>query len=120
MIAVKWEFEGTGPEVAATQTVVERILNRYQRALRGLTCPVHGSGAVLVVRGRTLEDLDLGIEPCCQSLIDEANAQIHRGRRRRGVVLQLDRPARSRPDRRKNIRRSTRIGNTGRRTAQPS
>ena len=93
MIAVKWEFEGTGSEVAEAQTVVERIVSRYQRAVRGISCPVHRVGLVLVVRGSTLEDLDLGIEPCCQALIDEANLQIHRGRRRPAIALPLRRPS---------------------------
>ena len=62
MIAVKWEFEGTGAEVAAAQMVVEKILARCQRALRNVWCPVHGSGVALTVRGRTLEELELGID----------------------------------------------------------
>lgn len=118
MIAVKWEFEGVGPEVAAAHTIVERILNRYQRALGGVTCPVHGSSVVLVVRGRTLDDLDLGIEPCCQTLIDVTNSWINRGKRRTGVVLPLDRsPGSSRTERRKAVRRTTRLDNSGRRTS---
>jgi hypothetical protein len=117
MILVKWEFRGTGSDVVAAQTAVERILNRYQRALRGVTCPVHASSAILVVRGRTMEDLDLGIEPCCQALIDEANAQIHRGRRRRGVMPHGIRARRYEgPERRRLIRRMTRLHHPGRRT----
>ena len=114
MLSVKWEFNGTGSEVTAAQTLVERILGRCQRALRGVTCPVHGSGAVLVVRGSNLQDLELGIEPCCQALINEANARIHGGRRRFGNMLPLDRRA-IRPERRRIARRRTRLGDGGRR-----
>jgi hypothetical protein len=117
MIAVKWEFEGTGPEVGAAQTMVDKILSRYQRALRGVTCPVHDRAALLVVRGRSLEDLELGIEPCCQALIDEANARIHRGRRRRGNVLHMHRYRGAQTDRRVAVRRRTRLGEAGRRTS---
>ena len=83
MLAVKWEFDGDDGELAAAQTVVQRILTKYQRALSGIRCPVHGSASLLIVRGRTLEDLNLSVEPCCQALVDEANAHIHRGRGRR-------------------------------------
>jgi hypothetical protein len=81
MIAVKWEFEGPEMDLPAVQTTVERILSRYQRAIGGIRCPVHGAGPYLCVRGQTVADLELTIEPCCQALIDETNVRIHSGRR---------------------------------------
>jgi hypothetical protein len=81
MIAVKWEFEGPEMDLPAVQTTVERILSRYQRAIGGIRCPIHGAGPYLCVRGQTVADLELTIEPCCQALIDETNARIHSGRR---------------------------------------
>jgi hypothetical protein len=81
MIAVRWEFEGPEHDLPAVQTTVERILGRYQRAIGGIRCPVHGAGPFLCVRGQTAEELELTIEPCCQALIDETNARIHSRRR---------------------------------------
>ena len=118
MIAVKWEFEGTGAEVAAAQMVVEKILARCQRALRNVWCPVHGSGVALTVRGRTLEELELGIEPCCQASIDEASMRIHRRRGQPRVVLPFDRSTSpTTTERRRAVRRRSRLGDAGRRTA---
>jgi hypothetical protein len=118
MIAVKWEFEGTGAEVAAAQMVVEKNLARYQRALRNVWCPVHGSAAALIVRGRTLAELELGIEPCCQAFIDEAYARVHRRKGQQGVVLPFDRSTPpTTAERRRAVRRRSRLGDAGRRTA---
>ena len=85
MMAVKWEFEGDALELAAAQTVVQRILTRHGRALEGIRCAVHGSASLLIAWGRTLEDLSLSLVPCCQVLIAEANARILRGRGRRAL-----------------------------------
>jgi hypothetical protein len=78
MIKVEWEFEGDDVGEAAAQAALRMILDRYKRALRGLTCPTHGEVLILRVRGRTLEDLDISVESCCQPLMDEANARIRR------------------------------------------
>jgi hypothetical protein len=85
MMAVKWEFEGDALELAAAQTVVQRLLTRHGRALERIRCAVHGSASLLIARGRTLEDLSLSLVPCCQVLIAEANARILRGRGRRAL-----------------------------------
>ncbi|MEA2723417.1 MAG: hypothetical protein QOH59_1188 [Gemmatimonadales bacterium] len=85
MMAVKWEFEGDALELAAAQTVVQRILTRHGRALEKIRCAVHGSASLLIARGRTLEDLTLSLVPCCQVLIAEANARIGRGTGRRAL-----------------------------------
>jgi hypothetical protein len=81
MIVVKWEFDGDEQDLPMVQTTVERILGRYQRAIGGIHCPVHGAGPSLRVRGQTAADLELTIEPCCQAFIDETNVRIHRRRR---------------------------------------
>lgn len=101
MMAVKWEFQGN--DLAAAQTVVTRILKRYRQALGGIRCPVHGAASTVVIRGRTLDDLTLSIEPCCQILLDEADARLHRGRGRRSSST---RPLRMRSERRSGIRRA--------------
>src|SRR3954467_8280615 len=88
MIAVKWEFEGDEADLAVVQAAVEKMLYRYQRALGGISCPVHGTGPSLAVRGRMLEDFELSIETCCQDFITEANARIHDKRRRARVSRQ--------------------------------
>jgi hypothetical protein len=85
MVAVKWEFEGDALELAAAQTVVQRILTRHGRAIERIRCAVHGSASLLIARGRTLEDLSLSLVPCCQVLIAEANARIQRGSGRRAL-----------------------------------
>lgn len=64
MMAVEWEFEGDDLEVAAAHTVVQTLITRYQRALAGIQCPVHESACRLIVRGHSLEDLNVSIEPC--------------------------------------------------------
>lgn len=78
MMKVEWEFDGDEVGKAAAQAAVRRILDHYKRALNGLTCPIHGDVPILRVRGRTLEDLDISVESCCQPLIDEAYARIRR------------------------------------------
>jgi hypothetical protein len=107
MIAVKWEFEG---DEAVVQAAVEKILDRYQRALGGISCPVHGTGPSLIVRGRTLEDFELSIETCCQDFIIEANARIHDKRRRARVSRQPPQWRRNnQPERRRFSRTPRRV-----------
>jgi len=108
MVAVKWEFEGDALELAAAQTVVQRILTRHGRALEGIRCAVHGSASLLIARGRTLEDLSLSLVPCCQVLIAEANARILRGMGRRALSSRPHRSVTmaSGPERRIAIRRA--------------
>jgi hypothetical protein len=108
MMAVKWEFEGDALELAAAQTVVQRILTRHGRALERIRCAVHGSASLLIARGRTLEDLSLSLVPCCQGLIAEANARILRGRGRRalGSRVHRSRQGGSASERRRAIRRA--------------
>jgi hypothetical protein len=108
MMAVKWEFEGDALELAAAQTVVQRLLTRHGRALERIRCAVHGSASLLIVRGRTLEDLSLSLVPCCQVLIAEANARILRGRGRRalGSAVHGSLPRGPGSDRRLAIRRA--------------
>jgi hypothetical protein len=110
MIAVKWEFEGDEADVSMVQAAVEKILNRYQRALGGISCPVHGTGLSLVVRGRTLEDFELSIETCCQDFVTEANARIHDKRRRARVSGQPPQWSRNnQPERRRFSRNPRRV-----------
>jgi hypothetical protein len=103
MMALKWEFEGDALELAAAQTVIQRILTRHGRALERIRCAVHGSLSLLIVRGKTLEDLSLSAVPCCQVLIAEANARIVRGMGRRALKAGTKG---SRPERRSSIRRA--------------
>jgi hypothetical protein len=105
MIAVKWEFEGDDLEVITVQAAVERVLRRYQRALGSVRCPVHESGPLLIVRGRSLNDLDLSVQPCCQALVNEANARIQGARRRRRIASESDQTNQTNPERRTSMRR---------------
>jgi hypothetical protein len=80
MITVRWEFVADGWDMEAAQRAVDRIQNRFQRALGNVRCPVHGAGPLLVVRGGSLEELAVDLETCCQSLVDETNARMQSGR----------------------------------------
>ena len=82
MMKVQWEFEGLVEEMAMAQIRVERTLARYQRTIGGIQCPVHGVAPLLAVKGQGIEQLELTIETCCQTLVDETNARIQGGRRR--------------------------------------
>jgi hypothetical protein len=81
MISVRWEFVADEWDMEAAQRVVDRIQNRFQRALGSVRCSVHGAGPLLVVRGGSLEELALDLETCCQSLVDETNARMQGGRK---------------------------------------
>jgi hypothetical protein len=76
MMEVRWEFKGDELGQEAAETAVHRVLDRYSRPLANIKCPVHGKVPVLVVRGHSLDDLDLTVETCCQALLDDANGRI--------------------------------------------
>jgi hypothetical protein len=81
MLEVKWEFRGID-QGRAVQGAVEKIVRRLQRGLGAIVCPVHRRSPLLRVGGNTISSLDIGFETCCQSLMDEATAQIHDIRKR--------------------------------------
>jgi hypothetical protein len=74
MMEVRWDFKGDELGQEAAETAVHRVLDRYSRPLANVKCPVHGKVPVLVVRGHSLDDLDLTVETCCQALLDDANS----------------------------------------------
>jgi hypothetical protein len=83
MITVRWEFVTANEwDMTAAQRIVDRIQTRFQRAIGGLRCPVHGSEPLLVVQGGSVADLDVDLETCCERLAEESNARIQAGSHR--------------------------------------
>ena len=81
MLEVKWEFQGID-EGRTVQGTVEKIVRRLQRGLGAIVCPVHRRSPRLRVAGSSLSSLDIGVETCCRSMMDETTARIHDIRKR--------------------------------------
>ena len=87
MLEVKWEFQGLD-QGRAVQMAVEKVVRRLQRGLGAMVCPVHRRSPLLRVGGSSLASLDIGLETCCQSLMDETTVRI-RDIRKRGKTRAL-------------------------------
>ena len=96
MLEVKWEYQGVD-QGRTVQTAVEKIVRRLQRGIGAIVCPVHGRSPLLRVAGSTLASLEIGLETCCQPLMDEASVRIHdirkRGKTRALARTEVRRPA---------------------------
>lgn len=81
MLEVKWEFRGID-QGRTVQAAVEKIVRRLQRGLGAIVCPIHRRSPLLTVGGSTLASLEIGLETCCQPLMDETSVRIHDIRKR--------------------------------------
>ena len=81
MLEVKWEFQGSD-QGRTVQTAVEKIVRRLRRGLGAIVCPIHKRSPILRVGGSAPSGLDIGVETCCRSMMDETTARIHDIRKR--------------------------------------
>jgi hypothetical protein len=81
MVDVKFDLEN-GVEESVARAAVQKTVRFYQRALAGVTCPTHGSGPALIVKGTSLERLMVSIEGCCEALSSTADARVRAVSRR--------------------------------------
>ena len=81
MLEVKWEFQGSD-QGRTVQTAVEKIVRRLRRGLGAIVCPIHKCSPILRVGGSAPSGLDIGVETCCESLMNETTARVHDIRKR--------------------------------------
>jgi hypothetical protein len=76
MVDVEWDLEGGDLDQTAAEKAVGRVIRFYQRALSATICPVHSREPWLKVKGRTLPNLVVSIEACCEELLRRAQARV--------------------------------------------
>jgi ribosome maturation factor RimP len=75
MVNVTYELDGAINEEAAARTV-EKVVRYHQQVLLGVTCPIHQENPRLKVYGRSLQDLAVSVESCCEVLSEKVASQL--------------------------------------------
>lgn len=85
MVDVKWDFQGGVVDLRAAEQSVGKLLTFYKDALAGVTCPVHERTPWLKVKGRTVRDLLVTVEACCEESLHRATSRVDGVSRRHQV-----------------------------------
>jgi hypothetical protein len=76
MVDVKWDLQGGNLNLQDAEESVGKVLTFYRETLAGITCPAHQQEARLVVKGRTVRELVVSLEVCCDELLKRINARV--------------------------------------------